>query len=306
MTVLVTGGTGSFGQAFTRRMLTLGETVRVFSRDEWKQGRMRDDHPGVDNVRFLVGDVRDRDRVLRAAEGCDLVVHAAALKDVGSCEYNPFEAVKTNVLGSQNVVEACVDAGVPKAILLSTDKAVHPVNVYGATKLCAEKVWSAANAYAGGRVTFSTVRYGNVIGSRGSVVEKWSQKGRSITLTDRRATRFWLELEHAVDLVLTAREQMRGGEVFIPKVRAGRVADLIPSGATVDETGLRQGEKLHETLISDEEIPRTWDCGDHYRITTYEPEGAKRVPDYFRYDSMTALWAEHNQRIDGLHDFPPT
>ncbi len=279
-TVLVTGGTGSFGSAFTKHVLENGWTVRVYSRDEWKQSVLADNLEG--DVRFLVGDVRDRARLTRAAEGCDLVVHAAALKQVPSCEYNPFEAVKTNVVGTQNVVEACLDCGVGKAILLSTDKAVHPVNVYGATKLCAEKCWAAANAYGGARTLFSTVRYGNVKGSRGSVHEKWAGGG-NIFLTDSRVTRFWLDLQQAVDLVLAAYESMRGGETYIPKVESGLVADGIPEGATFSEIGLRPGEKLHETLISTEELPRTYDCGTHYTIADYK--AGEPVPAGFSYVS---------------------
>ncbi|HEY5986376.1 MAG TPA: SDR family NAD(P)-dependent oxidoreductase [Streptosporangiaceae bacterium] len=280
--VLVTGGTGSFGSAFVRRVVGLGWTVRVFSRDEVKQGVMRDEFDDAAGVRFLVGDVRDRSRLARAVEGCDLVVHAAALKQVVSCEYNPFEAVKTNVVGSQNVVEACLDAGVPRAILLSSDKAVHPVNVYGASKLCAEKCWLAANVYAGGRdVRFSAVRYGNVRGSRGSVLEKASLG--PVPVTDGRATRFWMDVADAVDVVLLALREMHGGEVFVPKLRSARLSDVL--GEARPEIGLRRGEKLHEMLISDEEVSRTWDCGDHFRVCEYQPANALRVPGSFRYCS---------------------
>lgn len=208
------------------------------------------------------------------------------MKQVESCEYNPFEAVKTNVLGSQNVAEACLDAGVPRAVLLSTDKAVHPVNVYGASKLCAEKCWLAAGSYAGGSdVRFGAVRYGNVRGSRGSVLEKAALG--PVAITDRRATRFWMELEEAVDLVLLAARKMRGGEVFVPKLGSSRVADVL-GDALDEETGLRPGEKLHEVLVSDEEARRTFDCGDHYRICDYWPEGASRVAEGFRYSSEVA------------------
>ena len=278
---LVTGGTGSFGQAFVRRVLSLGWTVRVFSRDEFKQGVMRDEL-GEDQrqgTRFLVGDVRDAARLRRGAEGVDVVVHAAALKQVPSCEYNPDEAVKTNVLGSMNVVEACLEAGVPRAVLLSSDKAVHPVNVYGATKLCAEKVWLASNAL--GDCRFAAVRYGNVRGSRGSVLEKTGP----VAITDRRATRFWMDVSDAVELVLSALGEMRGGEVFVPKLGSRRVVDVLRGADSGHETGLRRGEKLHERLLSDEELPRTWDCGDHYRVCDYEPEGSLRVPEEFRYSS---------------------
>lgn len=241
-----------------------------------------------ERTRFLIGDVRDRPRVSRAAEGVDVVVHAAALKQVVSCEYNPFEAVKTNVVGSQNVVEACLDAGVERAVLLSSDKAVHPVNVYGASKLAAEKCWAAANAYGGGRCRFTTVRYGNVRGSRGSVLDAKDP----VRLTDRRATRFWMDVEDAVELVLLALREARGGEVFVPKLRASRIVDVSEFvWAEAPETGLRPGEKLHEVLISDEEIPRTLDFGDHYRIVSGphyvvgKKEKWQLVPADFKYTS---------------------
>lgn len=292
-TCLVTGGTGSFGQAFTRRVLELGWVVRVFSRDEFKQGVMRDELGPVD-IRFLVGDVRDVVRLRRAAAGCDVVVHAAALKQVPSCEYNPDECVKTNVLGSMNVVEACLDTGVPKAVLLSSDKAVHPVNVYGASKLCAERVWVASNVL--GDTRLSAVRYGNVRGSRGSVLEKAA--AGPVPLTDVRATRFWMEIGEAVDLVLLGLREMRGGEVFLPKLQSSRVADAL--GVSGPVVGLRKGEKLHERLLSDEELPRTWDCGDHYRVCDYQPENASRVPAGFRYTSEHTAFA---QRVDESYEF---
>jgi UDP-N-acetylglucosamine 4,6-dehydratase len=279
---LVTGGTGSFGQAFLRRVLPLGWTVRVLSRDELKQAEQRENTVG--DVRWLLGDVRDYDRVLWAARGCDLIVHAAALKRVDACERDPFEALETNAVGSRNVARAAVDSGVPKAILLSSDKAVHPVNMYGATKFCAEKLWLCANVYGG---CFSAVRYGNVRGSRGSVVERW--KNGPVSLTDPLATRFWLEVDQAVDLVLTAAERMQGGELFIPKVNASRIADLLPAGAVPEITGLGLGEKLHEVLISEEEVVRTFDCGDHYVVAEEEPSwSVGRVLPGFRYSSEAA------------------
>lgn len=280
-TVLVTGATGSFGSAFTRRALGLGWTVRAFSRDEFKQQQLADELP---DARWLIGDVRDRDRLRRAAEGCDTIVHAAALKQVVSCEYNPAECVKTNVAGSINVVDAALDAGVSRCVLLSSDKAVHPVNVYGASKLCAEKLWLAAGAYAGSRdIRFSVVRYGNVRGSRGSVLAKPGV----VRLTDRRATRFWMNVEEAVDLVLLALDRMRGGEVFVPKLSSSLIADVVDHDG--EETGLHPGEKLHESLISDEEIPRTYDCGGYYLITREPPEDAVPVAEGFRYTSETAM-----------------
>lgn len=280
MTVcLLTGATGTFGQAFLGRVLGDGWTVRAFSRDEHKQHELR---TVQGDVRWIIGDVRDRAKLTRAMEGCDVVVHAAALKHVTSCERNPGEALFTNAVGSWNVVEACLDAHVEQAVLLSSDKAVHPVNVYGMTKGAAEKCWLGAGAYGGDRCKFSVVRYGNVKGSRGSVLDS----STPVTLTDSRATRFWMNVTEAVDLVLLALRHMRGGEVFIPKLSGFRVADIVPAGG--QETGLRRGEKLHETLISDEEISRTWDCGTHYLIADQADVGARRVPANFRYSSEAA------------------
>lgn len=279
MTLLVTGATGTFGQAFLDSGTAAGD-VRAFSRDEHKQAELADRYPGV---RWLLGDVRDLERLRRACRGVTTVIHAAALKQVPACEYNPGECIKTNVQGSMNVVEACLDCGVEKAILVSSDKAVHPVNVYGASKLCAEKLWLAANAYGGAQTAFSVVRYGNVRGSRGSV----HTKGK-VALTNKAATRFWMEPEQAVELVLLALSQMRGGEVFVPKLHAARISDVLDHDGT--ETGLRPGEKLHEQLISDEEVPHTFDCGDHYRIVRSMPSdvyfGYAHVPSDFRYTSV--------------------
>lgn len=259
MTVtLVTGATGTLGQALLER---LDGTVRAYSRDELKQSELQERFP---DVRWFLGDVRDRDRLWRALKGVDRVVHAAALKQVPACERNPSEAVGTNVVGTLNVIEACLDRDVGRALLVSSDKAVHPVNLYGASKLVAEKLWLAGNAYGGETTRFSVVRYGNVRGSRGSV----HSKGR-VQLTDARATRFWITPQAAAEVCLYALLNMRGGEVFVPKMPASLVADTIDHDGT--ETGLRPGEKLHEQLISDEEVSRTLDFGDHYRIV---PAGA--------------------------------
>lgn len=275
VTLLLTGATGTFGRAFLDEHS--GDQIRAFSRDEFKQSELRGLFP---NDRWLLGDVRDLERLRRAVDGCDTVIHAAALKQVPAGEYNPGEFVKTNVIGSMNVVEACLDRGVERAVLISSDKAVHPVNVYGATKLCAEKLWLAANAYGGEQCKFSVVRYGNVRGSRGSVHER----GR-VSLTDARATRFWMEPGQAVELVLLALREMQGGEVFVPKLDRSLVADAVDHDGT--ETGLRPGEKLHEQLISDEEVGRTYDFGDHFRVL---PVGALTnkaclVPSDFMYTS---------------------
>jgi UDP-N-acetylglucosamine 4,6-dehydratase len=277
-TILLTGGTGSFGQHFTRWVLTecRPTAVRIFSRDELKQSEMARviDDP---RLRFLLGDVRDRDRLRRAVEGVDLVIHAAALKQVPACEYNPFEAVRTNILGTQNVAEACLEAGVRRAVALSTDKAVSPANLYGATKLCAEKLFVQSNVYASGHDTrYSCVRYGNVVGSRGSVVPLFREQRTQgeLTVTDRRMTRFWITLDQAVRFVARSAGEMRGGEIFVPKIPSTRILDLaeaVAPGLPVRYTGIRPGEKLHECLITGEESRRTVDAGWCYVV---EPEHA--------------------------------
>lgn len=257
MTVaLISGLTGTWGQALLEADPPW--TIRGLSRDELKQSELREQYP---NVRWLLGDVRDRDRLRRAMEGCDTVVHAAALKRVDAGEYDPGEFIKTNVLGTMNVAECALDCGVEKAVLLSSDKAVSPANLYGSTKLCAERYFLAANAYGGNRCKFSVVRYGNVKGSRGSLLAKTGP----VTLTDARATRFWMEPSEAVDLVLLALREMQGGEVFVPKIGARLVADMVEAVGE-PATGLRPGEKLHEALIAPEEVSRTYDFGDHYRV----------------------------------------
>ncbi len=299
--ILVTGGTGSFGKKFVEIMLEEYHPSKliVFSRDELKQHEMRVngfDHP---SMRYFIGDVRDVDRLRRAMHGVDIVVHAAALKQVPACEYNPMEAVKTNILGSSNVVDAALDAGVQKVLALSTDKAVNPVNLYGATKLAAEKLFVQSNAYAGGLATrFSCVRYGNVVGSRGSVVPIFLQQrsnGR-LTVTDQRMTRFWLTLEQGVRFVIRRIEQMRGGEVFVPKIPSMNLADLakaIAPEAQLEFVGIRPGEKLHEVLISEDEARGTVELEDMFVV---QPSGVlwfghewqeqgKALPDGFLYAS---------------------
>ncbi|MGH9152657.1 MAG: UDP-N-acetylglucosamine 4,6-dehydratase (inverting) [Acidimicrobiales bacterium] len=278
-TVLLTGGTGSFGNAFVQRVLPTwpDAVIRVYSRDELKQSEMRARF-GDDQLRYLVGDVRDRGRMARAAQGADVIVHAAAMKQVPACEYNPFEAVRTNVLGAQHVVDAAIDAGVPKVLALSTDKAVNPVNLYGATKLCAEKIVVQGNAYAAHSVTrLACVRYGNVMGSRGSVVplfrEQTAGTGR-LTITDERMTRFWITLDQAVDLVLYGLEHMVGGEIFVPKIPSMRVVDLAEAMAPAaprQVIGIRPGEKLHELLITSDESRHTIDAGEVYVVLPEHP-----------------------------------
>ncbi|MDP2778204.1 MAG: UDP-N-acetylglucosamine 4,6-dehydratase (inverting), partial [Anaerolineales bacterium] len=263
--VLVTGGTGSFGKKFTKILLEEKQPKKViiFSRDELKQHEMQVGGYNQENLRYFIGDIRDRERLVRAMHGVDIVVHAAALKQVPACEYNPMEAIKTNIMGTANVVEAALDAGVKKVMTISTDKAVSPANLYGATKLAAEKLTIQSNAYAGGSATrFSCVRYGNVVGSRGSVVPLFLKQraGGKITITDDRMTRFWLSLDQGVRFVIACIEQMEGGEVFVPKIPSTKVADLaraIAPKAEINIIGIRPGEKLHEMLISEDEARHT-------------------------------------------------
>lgn len=263
--VLVTGGTGSFGKKFTKILLEEQQPKKViiFSRDELKQHEMQVGGFNDERLRYFIGDVRDRERLVRAMHGVDVVVHAAALKQVPACEYNPMEAIKTNIMGTANVVEAALDAGVMKVLTVSTDKAVSPANLYGATKLAAEKLTIQSNAYAGGSATrFSCVRYGNVVGSRGSVVPLFlkQRSNGKVTITDERMTRFWLSLEQGVRFVIHCIEQMEGGEVFVPKIPSTKVTDLaraIAPDAKLDIIGIRPGEKLHEMLISEDEARHT-------------------------------------------------
>lgn len=275
--ILITGGTGSFGKAATKHILREYEPSRlvIFSRDEFKQSQMQKQF-GMDRypcMRYFVGNVRDRDRLSLAMQGIDYVIHAAALKQIPSCEYNPFEVVKTNILGTQNVIAAALQNCVRVAILLSSDKAVHPVNLYGATKLCAEKLFVRGNVYVpqGQDTRFACVRYGNVVGSRGSVIPLFLRQKAlgKLTITDERMTRFWLTLEEAVDLAFKAFELAKGGEVFIPKLPSMRIMDLaraIAPQARHKIIGIRPGEKLHETLISTNEINQTVEYRDMYVI----------------------------------------
>jgi UDP-N-acetylglucosamine 4,6-dehydratase len=299
--VLVTGGTGSFGRKYVEIMLAEYHPAKliVFSRDELKQHEMRMaglEHP---SLRYFIGDVRDVERLRRAMHGVNIVVHAAALKQVPACEYNPMEAIKTNILGSSNVVEAALDAGVQKVLALSTDKAVNPINLYGATKLAAEKLLIQSNSYAGGMATrFSCVRYGNVVGSRGSVIPKFIQQRASgkLTITDERMTRFWLTLEQGVRFVIHCIEKMRGGEVFVPKIPSMKIIDLanaIAPGTALEFVGIRPGEKLHEVLISEDESRSTVEVEDMYIVQPsanawfghdWQADG-KMLPPGFRFGS---------------------
>lgn len=275
--ILVTGGTGSFGKAFIKTLLKDHNPHRVviFSRDELKQYEMRKLPEFRDDarLRFFIGDVRDRDRLLRAFDGVDYVVHAAALKQVPACEYNPFEAIKTNVLGAQNIIDAAIDRGVKKVVALSTDKACNPVNLYGATKLCSDKLFIAGNSYAGQAETrFAVVRYGNVVGSRGSVIPfflRQRETGR-LPITHPDMTRFWITLDQGVQFVLNSLKTMGGGELYIPKIPSMKIVDLaraIGPECELDYIGIRGGEKLHEVMISEDDSRNTLDMGDYYLIT---------------------------------------
>ena len=300
--ILVTGGTGSFGKKFVEIMLRDYRPHRlvVLSRDELKQHEMRTggfDHP---SLRYFLGDVRDAERLKRAFDGITVVVHAAALKQVPACEYNPFEAIQTNIMGGRNVIDAAIDQGVRRILALSTDKAVNPINLYGATKLCAEKMFVQANSYAGAKETrFACARYGNVVGSRGSVIPVFREQRRKgkITITDPRMTRFWLTLEQGVKFVIRCLEQMHGGEIFVPKIPSMRLLDLaetIAPGCKVEYIGIRPGEKLHEVLVSEDESRQTLETEDMFVIQPSHPwwnsenwTVGKAPAEGFRYSSDT-------------------
>jgi UDP-N-acetylglucosamine 4,6-dehydratase/5-epimerase len=308
--VLVTGGTGSFGTQFVRELLDDHDpaSVRIYSRDELKQYELRAKFRDDPRLRFFLGDVRDLPRLNRAARGADVIVHTAALKQVPACEYNPFEAVQTNVIGAENVVAAAIDHDVPKAIALSTDKAVNPVNLYGATKLCAEKIISQGNSYAGdSQARFATVRYGNVLGSRGSVIPLFKLQARDgeLTITDGAMTRFWISLDDAVRFVIASLERMRGGEVFVPKIPSMRVSDIaeaLAPQAIQRVIGIRPGEKVHEVLITEDESRHTTEFDDHYAIhPSFQfwdeeyPRGDE-LPPGFRYSSdSNEIWLSADQ-----------
>lgn len=277
--ILITGGTGSFGKEFIEVMLESYHPRKliVFSRDELKQHEMRVQGFEHDSLRYFIGDVRDYDRLRRAMSDVDIVIHAAALKQVPACEYNPIEAVKTNIDGAKNVIEAALDCKVNKVVALSTDKAVNPVNLYGATKLAAEKLFVQSNAYAGTQDThFSCVRYGNVVGSRGSVIPLFAQQRPTgkITITDQRMTRFWLTLRQGVNFVIKCAELMQGGEVFVPKIPSMNIMDLaqaVAPNCEIDYIGIRPGEKIHEMLLSEHEAPQTLETDDMFIIQPNHP-----------------------------------
>ena len=298
-TILITGGTGSFGKKFTEILLSEHnpESVRIYSRGELLQMEMQNRFDDS-RLRFLIGDVRDRDRLYRASSGVDIIVHAAALKHVPACEYNPIEAVRTNVEGSVNVIDAAIDNSVEKIMAISTDKAVHPVNLYGATKMVAEKLFTQGNAYTGGKkARFSCIRYGNVVGSRGSVIPlfKEQRKNGVITITDDRMTRFWITLEQGVRFVMDCIARMKGGETFVPKIPSMKVIDLakvIAPDAEIKVIGIRSGEKLHEILLTEDEARHTKEFDDYFVVEPEHPFWQKdnfmdgdSLPEGFRYTS---------------------
>ncbi|QQG46237.1 MAG: UDP-N-acetylglucosamine 4,6-dehydratase (inverting) [Candidatus Niyogibacteria bacterium] len=300
--ILITGGTGSFGRSFVRHLLgSKAKKIVVFSRDELKQSEMQSEMKD-ERLRFFIGDIRDLSRLQRAFRDVDVVVHAAALKQVPAMEYNPFEAVQTNIIGSQNVIEAAIDQGVRKVLLISTDKAAEPINLYGATKLCAEKLFISGNSYAPGKTILSAVRYGNVIGSRGSVIDvlKRSRDVKRVYITDPAMTRFWITLNQSFKLVDFALENMTGGEIFIPKLSSMKLSDLfdvLAPGAEREIIGPRAGEKIHEVLLTSEESYRALEMEDMYVVLPLFPyeadihskyhESGRKPESGFRFASHT-------------------
>jgi len=303
--ILITGGTGSFGRACVKYLLKhdCPRTIRIYSRDELKQWEMAKElNRYQKRLRFFIGDVRDKNRLLRASAGVDFIIHAAALKQIPACEYNPIEAIKTNINGAINVIEASLDNNIKKVIALSTDKASQPINLYGATKLCSDKLFVQANNYRGDKKTrFSVVRSGNVMGSRGSVIPTFikQSKTRVLTITDKEMTRFWISLEEAVRFVLSSFQIMQGGEIFVPKIPSMKIIDLaktIAPKAKIKMLGVRPGEKMHESLIAEDEAINTYDLGDRYIIqpaqlitwnknyTRYRKKA--KVPRHFSYTSL--------------------
>ncbi len=307
-TILITGGTGSFGKKFLEKIFLQynPQKVIIYSRDEYKQSVMKmeyADKVDMKRVRFFIGDVRDKDRLYRAFEGVDYVIHAAAMKQVPTCEYNPMEAIKTNIHGAQNVIDAALDCGVKKVVALSTDKAVNPINLYGGTKLVSDKLFIAANAYIGNnyKTIFSVVRYGNVAGSRGSVIPIWKKliaEGKdTLGVTDLRMTRFWITLEQGVELVFKALQESKGGETYISKIPSFHIGDLAQAmlpGCKIDEFGIREGEKLHEVMVTRDDSLMTYEYDRHFIIyphfewwdfeDKFTPGGVK-VAEGFEYNS---------------------
>jgi len=312
---MITGATGSFGKRFISRCLRESrfDRIVIFSRDELKQYNLRQEFEDSQRLRWFIGDVRDRDRLEMAMYGVDSVVHAAALKQVDTAEYNPMEFVKTNVLGSQNVIEAAIRCGVKKVIALSTDKASSPINLYGATKLTADKLFIAGNAYGRPRNTiFSVVRYGNVVNSRGSVVPHFKllkSHGKKLTITDERMTRFWLNLDRAIDLVNLAHEKMFGGELFVPKIPSVKITDVaraIDPDGSFEIVGIRPGEKLHEEMISREEGRRALEASDHYIILPTESGNFEKSVDYFPAESGFRFSSDTNKQWLSIDEIKKT
>lgn len=311
LTILITGGTGSFGKKMAEVLLReyAPKKLIIFSRDELKQHEMRLGGMTQHNIRYFIGDVRDRERLYRAFTGVDIVIHAAALKQVPACEYNPIEAIETNIMGARNIIDAAVDRGVKRVLAMSTDKATAPINLYGATKLVAEKLFIQGNAYsAPGGTSFSVVRYGNVVGSRGSVIPMFREQARTgrLTITDERMTRFWITLEQGVRFVISSIEQMHGGEIFIPKLPSMKVTDLarlMAPEAELVSIGIRAGEKLHEAMITQDEARQAVELDDRYVLLPAHPwwnqqhwEQATPLPDRFEYTSDTnQLWLTEDQ-----------
>lgn len=322
--ILITGGTGSFGKKFIKMIFNKYKPrkVIIYSRDEYKQSLVRVDFSEYsDKLRFFIGDVRDKDRLYRAFDGVDYVIHAAALKQVPVCEYNPFEAIKTNIQGAQNIIDAALDRGVSKVIALSTDKAVNPINLYGGTKLVSDKLFISANAYSGENGTvFSVVRYGNVAGSRGSVIpffEKIIENGKKeLPITDFRMTRFWITLEEGVELVFKALEESRGGETYISKIPSFKITDLAKAmlpECRLNEIGVREGEKLHEVMITKDDSRTTYEYDKHYIVypcfdwwssKRHFTDGGKSIKEGFEYNSGTnSKWlsiVDLKKRIEAL------
>ena len=301
-TILITGGTGSFGNTFAPMTLEKynPKKIIIYSRDEMKQWNMAKKFKDDSRVRFFIGDVRDKERLMRALDGVDYVVHAAATKIVPTAEYNPFECIKTNVHGAMNLIDCCLDKGVKKLVALSTDKACKPVNLYGATKLCSDKIFVAGNSYSGEKGTkFAVVRYGNVMGSRGSVIPFFMETAKSgkLTITDKRMTRFMISLEQGVELVWHAFDDMEGGEIYVKKIPSMNICDIataVDKNCEQVEIGIRPGEKLHEAMISQEDAFYTYEYPEHFKILpqicewgTIEKmiKGGKRVPEGFSYTS---------------------
>ncbi len=323
-TVLITGGTGSFGKKFLEKIFAQydPQKVIIYSRDEYKQSVMKmeyADKVDMDKVRFFIGDVRDKDRLYRAFAGVDYVIHAAAMKQVPVCEYNPMEAIKTNIHGAQNIIDAALDCGVKKVVALSTDKAVNPINLYGGTKLVSDKLFIAANAYRGKnyKTIFSVVRYGNVAGSRGSVIPIWKNVidggGDTLGVTDLRMTRFWITLDQGVELVFKALRESNGGETFISKIPSFHIGDLAKAmlpGCQIDEFGIREGEKLHEVMVTRDDSFMTYEYQKHYIIYPHFEwwdfeknflPGGRKVAEGFEYNSgNNTEWLDETQLREAL------